>query len=304
MSGGKMHPDERLTDVSLVRRLLARHFPPWADLPIGPVESAGTSNALYRLGEDMVVRLPRTGSAAGQVLKEQRWLPVLAPHLPLTIPVPLAKGGPAEGYPWHWSVYRWLSGEEATIDRLADLNQAAADLAEFAAAMHRIDATDGPAPGEHNFWRGVPLQMRDAHMRAAISASQGLVDPGAVTAAWESALEAPEWNAPPVWIHGDLASGNLLAVDGRLVAVIDFGGLGVGDPACDLIVAWSLFSGDSRDVFRNTVGLDEAGWARGRGWALSVGMIALPYYLETNPVIVGWARKVVGEVLADHENGA
>jgi aminoglycoside phosphotransferase (APT) family kinase protein len=300
MPAGKMHIDEVDTDVSLVGRLLAGQFPQWADLPIEPFHSDGTDNAIYRLGDDMAVRLPRISWATGQVEKEQRWLPRLAPLLPLAIPLPLGKGIPADGYPWLWSVYQWLEGENPTIERIADPRQAATDLAQFVAALHRIDPTDGPVPGSHNSFRGVPLAARDAETRAAIASLEGMLDIDAVTVAWETALQAPAWDGPPVWIHGDLSSGNLLAVHGRLSAVIDFGCLGVGDPACDLIVAWSLFSAE-RDIFRAALPVDDATWARGRGWALSTALIALPYYRSTNPVIAAGAMQKIDEVLADHD---
>jgi aminoglycoside phosphotransferase (APT) family kinase protein len=304
MPAGKMHVDEVDTDVSLVGRLLAAQFPQWADLPIEPVHSAGTDNAIYRLGDDMAVRLPRIHWATEQVDKEQRWLPRLAPLLPLAIPLPLAKGTPGEGYPWHWSVYRWLEGENATIERIADPRQAATELAQFIAALQRIDPAGGPPPGPDNSDRGEPLAMRDAETRAAIASLDGMLDTGAVTAVWEAALQAPAWHGPPVWIHGDLQSGNLLAVQGRLSAVIDFGCLGVGDPACDLQVAWNLLSAETRDVFRAALPVDDATWARGRGWALSVGLIALPYYQSTNPVLAGINRRAIDEALADHQYGA
>jgi len=304
MSAGKMHVDEVDVDVSLVARLLAAQFPQWADLPIEPVHSAGTDNAIYRLGSDMAVRLPRIAGATGQVDKERQWLPRLAPHLPLTIPVPLAKGTPGQGYPWHWSVNRWLAGENATIERLADPGQAARDLAQFVAALQRIDPTGGPPPGAHNSFRGVPLATRDAHTRAAIASLDGMLDTDAATAAWDAALQAPAWRGPPVWIHGDLQALNLLVERGRLSAVIDFGCLGVGDPACDLIVAWNLLSAQTRDVFRAALLVDDATWARGRGWALSVGLIALPYYQSTNPVLAGIGKRAIGEVLADHQHAA
>jgi aminoglycoside phosphotransferase (APT) family kinase protein len=296
-----MHNDELDTSVSLVARLLATQFPQWADLPIEPVPSAGTDNALYRLGDDMVVRLPRIHWATGQVDKEHQWLPRLAPFLPLAIPIPLAKGEPGEGYPWHWSVYRWLEGEKATIERLADPRQAATDLAQFVAALQRIDATGGPPPGSHNASRGEPLAMRDARTREAIAALHGLLDADAVTAAWEAAVQAPAWPGPPVWIHGDLSAGNLLVERGRLCGVIDFGCLAAGYPACDLMIAWTLFSDEGRDAFRAALHADEATWARGRGWALSWALIFIPYYLETNPEGVGAARRTIAEFLSDHE---
>ncbi len=299
----RMHADEVHTDAALVRRLLAAQFPRWAELPIEPVASSGTEHALYRLGDDKVVRLPRIVWATGPAEKEHRWLPRLAPHLPLAVPIPLAKGTPADGYPWHWSVYRWLEGENVTGDRLADQRQAATDLARFVRALQRIDPTGGPPPGEHNYGRGVPLAERDASVRAAIASLDSTLDAGELTAAWDASLASPVWHGPPVWIHGDLEAGNLLAIDGRLCGVIDFGCLGVGDPACDLLVAWTLFSGESRHVFRSALSVDDATWARGRGWALSTALIALPYYLHTNPVIVASARHKIDEVLADHERG-
>lgn len=294
MSAGKMHADEIETDVALVRQLLAAQFPRWADLPLAPVRSAGTDNALYRLGDDMVVRLPRIHWAIGGMDKEHEWLPRLAPLLPLAIPVPLAQGTPGEGYPWQWSVYRWLDGEDATIAPFADLGQAARDLAHFIAALRRIDPTGGPAAS-----RGVPLSTRDAPTRAAIASLRGMLDTDAVTAAWEAALQAPAWDGPPVWIHTDLQPLNLLVERGRLCAIIDWEGLGVGDPACDLMLAWNLLSAETRNVFRATLAVDDAAWARGRGWALSVGLIALPYYQTTNPALAGIARHAIDEVRAD-----
>ena len=213
-------------------------------------------------------------------------------------------GAPGEGYPWQWSVYRWLDGENATSERIADPRQLAIDLAAFIAALQRIDATGGPPPGPHNFFRGEPLSERDTETRAVIASLTGTLDTEALAAAWDAALQAPAWEGAPVWIHGDLQSGNLLAVQGRLSAVIDFGGLGVGDPAGDLIVAWNLLSAGTRDVFRAALGVDDATWARGRGWALTVGLIALPYYQTTNPVLAGIARRSIDEVLSDNLRGA
>jgi aminoglycoside phosphotransferase (APT) family kinase protein len=306
VSAAKMHADEAPTDAALVRRLLTAQFPHWAGLPIKPVPSAGTDNALYRLGEDMAVRLPRIPSAVGQVEKEQRWLPRLASHLPLAIPTPLAEGSPGDGYPYPWSVYCWLAGENATLERLADPRQAARDLAHFITALQQIDPSGGPAPGAHNSGRGAPLAPRDAETRAAIAwlHDNDMLDGDLLTTAWKASLQAPVWDGPPVWLHGDLQSGNLLASHGRLSAVIDFGCLGVGDPACDLMVAWTLLPADARDVFRGELPVDDATWLRGRGWALSFGLIALPYYLTTNPVLAGIGRYAVDEVLADIARGA
>src|SRR5271166_2719870 len=279
-----MHADEFDIDAGLVGRLLASQFPEWAELPLRPVPSAGTANASFRLGPDMVVRLPRIPGAAEEVAKEQHWLPRLAPLLPLAIPTPLGAGVPGESYPWNWSVYGWLEGETATRERIVDPSVAATDLAEFVVALERIDPTGGPGPGPHNWFRGVPLARRDRPTRQAIGELVGTLDTGAATAAWEAALEAPEWRGPPVWLHGDLQETNLLATGGRLSAVIDFGCLGAGDPASDVMAAWTYLSAATRDRFRSMLSVDDATWARGRGWALSMGLVALPYYRTTNPV--------------------
>ncbi len=297
MSSKKMHANEVTTDVSLVRRLLTSQFPQWANLAIQPVRSAGTDNAIFRLGNDMSVRLPRIDWALSQIDKEHEWMPRFAPHLPLTIPIPLAKGKPDEGYPYHWSVYKWLEGENASIDQIIDPCQTAIELAQFITALQQIDTTGGPLAAEHNL-RGVPLKTRDKVTRESIAALKGKIDTNAALALWEEALQAPEWNNEPVWFHGDLLIGNVLFERGQLSAVIDFGGLGVGDPACDLMIAWSLFSGESRDVFRGSLNIDDATWARGRGQALSQAVIFIPYYLNTNPVGVGYARQMINEILA------
>ncbi len=299
MPPARMHEDEIRVGPSLVRRLIAEQFPDWKALPLRPVESAGTDNTIYRLGDDMAVRLPRRPEAAEQALKEWRWLPALAPHLPLAVPVPLARGTPTQGYPYRWSVCRWLDGRNAVDGPVLDPSGAAIALAGFVTALQRVDAKDGPAPGAHNFFRGVPLESRDAQTRDAIGRLHGIVDTEAAARAWEAALRAPRWEGPPVWLHGDLHAANLLVERGRISAVIDFGGLGVGDPACDLMVGWSLLTAETRPVFRSALPADDATWARARGWALSVALIALPYYLHTNPVLVGLSRRAIAEVLSD-----
>lgn len=304
MSTKKLHPDQIHTDEGLVRRLLANQFPEWADLPITAVPTSGTENAIYRLGDEMAVRLPYRPVREDQIDKLERWLPRLASHLPLSIPEPLARGGPSSEYPTAWSIVRWLEGEEAMLERLDDPVEAATTLAEFVRALIAIDTAGGPAPGSHNFWRGVPLAARDEITRRCIRESEGLIDTQAVAQAWERDLAAPVWDGPPTWLHGDLASDNMLANDGRLSAVIDWGGLGVGDPATELQPAWNLFHGASRNAYREALGFDDATWARGRGLALSVSIVALPYYKDTNPFMVKCANDVLREVLADQEQVA
>jgi aminoglycoside phosphotransferase (APT) family kinase protein len=298
-----MHTDRVDIDVSLVDRLVAAQFPQWADLPIELVEDGGWDNRTFHLGAHMTVRLPSAARYALQVEKEHRWLPKLAPLLPLPIPVPLAKGAPAEGYPWQWSIYRWLEGETAFVERIADLRQFATELAQFLSALQQIDPAGGPPPGRHNFFRGGPLTVYDDETRQALAALDGVIDTGAASAVWEAAL-ATTWHGPPVWFHGDISWGNLLVSEGRLSAVIDFGTSGVGDPSCDLAISWTLFGGESRDAFREALQLDDATWARGRGWTLWKGLITLAEHINANPAEAGEARRVIEEVLADHKHSA
>jgi len=292
-----MHPDDVDIDASLVGRLVAKQFPQWADLPIRKVRSAGTDNAMYRLGDDMAVRLPRVPSAAGNVDTEQRWLPWLAPQVPLAVPAPLGRGVPDEGFPYPWSVYRWLDGENAVDEPIADLRDAAVRLGRFVAALRRCDATGGPPS-----FRGGPVSALDGDVRAAIRSlgADGTVDGDLAIAAWETALSAPLWHGAPVWVHADLYPVNLLVRSGRLSAVIDFGGVGVGDPACDMLPAWALLTAQTRDLFRAEVDVDDATWARGRGWGLGLGLGAVHVYRVTNPVLAAIGRHAVAEAIADY----
>lgn len=289
-------------DAALVRRLVGAQFPRWKDLAVRPVAPGGWDNRTFHLGDDMTVRLPSAATYSLQVEKEHRWLPRLAPLLPLPIPVPLAMGAPAETYPWHWSIYRWIEGETARRERIASLSQLAANLAEFLVALQRIDPTGGPAPGQHNFFRGGPLSVYDSETRQAIAALDGRIDTAAASAVWEAALAAT-WHGAPVWFHGDVSWGNLLVRQGRLSAVIDFGTSGVGDPSCDLAIAWTLFEGKSRDTFRAGFPADEAMWARGRGWTLWKALITFAGHMDVNPVEIEKSRHVIDEVLADHTCG-
>jgi aminoglycoside phosphotransferase (APT) family kinase protein len=290
-----VHDDEVTVDEALVRRLLAAQHPEYAALPLSRVAESGTDNALFRLGDDLAVRLPRIPSAHRQVAKEQQWLARLAPHLPLPVPVPVAHGVPGEGYPYVWSVCRWLPG--GTVAEGPE--SAAADLAAFLLALRAVDATGGPAPGDHNFGRGVTLAERDETYRRRAAELDGVLDPRVLLEAWDEALAAPAWDGPPVWIHGDLHGANLAVSDGRVSGVLDWGGLGVGDPACDVMVAWTYLPRAARAAFRDAVGADDATWARARGWVLSMGVNALPYYLPRSPRIAAQSRRWIDLALAD-----
>jgi aminoglycoside phosphotransferase (APT) family kinase protein len=296
MTRSRMHADEIETDAALVRRLLARQFPQWADLPATLVPSYGTDHDVYRLGDRLAVRLPRIGWATGQAEKEARWLPRLAPHLPLAVPTPVALGRPDDGYPFAWAVHEWLPGENAN-GTLEDLDRAAVDLAGFVAALRAVDPTGAPARPSGS--RGCPLAELDPAVRRSVAALGERIDGAAALRSWEQSLAAPVWDGAGVWVHGDLLPGNLLVVDGRLSAVIDFGGLAVGDPACDLQPAWNLLPGGSRRTFLEALQAGEAMRLRGRGWALAQAVMALPYYWETNPGIVAQALRALDLVLAD-----
>jgi aminoglycoside phosphotransferase (APT) family kinase protein len=299
MAAAQMHPDEVATDVALVRRLLDGQFPQWADLPIEPVVSYGTDHDIYRIGDRLAARLPRIGWAIHQAAKEAEWLPRLAPHLPLAIPVQLAMGRPAEGYPFEWSVYEWLPGENANAT-IADLDRVALDLAEFVKALREIDASDAPPRAPRS--RGAPLEELDDQVRRSIGELGDRIDGAAALRSWHESVEAPPWTGDEVWVHGDLLPGNLLVVDGRLSAVIDFGCLNVGDPACDLQPAWNVFVGASRERYRTELDVDDASWLRGRGWALYQAVVALPYYWDTNPGMIRQASNALAQVLGDRSS--
>jgi aminoglycoside phosphotransferase (APT) family kinase protein len=245
-----------------------------------------------------LVRLPSASGYAAQVDKEQQWLPRLSSLLPLPIPQPLAIGAPALGFPWHWSVYSWIEGEPAIVERIADRCEFASSLATFLNALRSIDATGGPMAGPHNCHRGETLTVYDAQTRAAIDALKGRIDTEAASRKWGDAVTTM-WQRAPVWLHGDVSAGNLLVQDGRFSAVIDFGNLGVGDPACDLAIAWTLFDGESREVFRRELALDNDTWARGRAWALWKAAILAAGHAESNAIETAQAWRVLDEALAD-----
>jgi aminoglycoside phosphotransferase (APT) family kinase protein len=290
-----MHDDEVDTDTRLVRRLLASQFPRWADLHIERVSSAGTDNAIYRLGDDLAVRLPRIHWAVDLVTKEHKWLPVLAPFLPLAVPVPVAAGEPEEQFPYPWGVVQWLPGELATLDRLDNPVEAARDLAAFVRALQTIDATGGPT---HH--RGLPVRLKDEMVRNGIAGLAREIDAEALIVAWDRVMATADYDGPPVWFHGDLSYLNLLARDGKLTTIIDWGTCGVGDPAIETLVAWSLFPPEARHAYRDALDVDDATWERGKGWVLT-GAFGIPYYRDTNPVLVSDKVRAIEAVLADSD---
>ncbi|MFF5282090.1 aminoglycoside phosphotransferase family protein [Streptomyces sp. NPDC012756] len=284
----------------LVERLIAAQFPHWAGLPVREVDSAGTDNAMFRLGDDYAVRLPKADWAAGQAEKEQRWLPHLAPHLPLPVPVPVGQGAPGEGYGQSWSVFAWLDGDDAYSAPITDLPHAAVELGRFVRSLRAVDATGAPASSRG----GSVADWEEGHMVPALRelGADGTLDAEAAGEAWESVLRLPAWQGDPAWLHGDLLPVNLLARDGRLRAVIDFGCLGAGDPAADLTPAWTLFTPDTRPLFREAARVDDATWARGRGWALCWGVVTEHYYRGKNPVLADIAHRAWTQALPEYPN--
>lgn len=292
--------------VDVVACLIAEQFPQWAGLPIQPVALDGWDNTTFRLGHDMSVRLPSHQRYVPQIVKEHRWLPVIAPHLPLPIPEPIATGRPGCGFPAPWSIYGWLDGEPAAVAGFGDLERLADDLAAFLLALQGVPTRGGPRPGPHSCTRGGPASRWDDQTRATIDLLAGEIDAEGALAVWESAMAA-EWSGPAVWVHGDVTGSNLLMTDDRLSGVIDFGCSAVGDPACDLTAAWTMFEGPSRQHFMDAMGCDANMWARARGWALWKALIQIPGRSVDDPARTGarfgwrWdATGVITQVISDY----
>jgi aminoglycoside phosphotransferase (APT) family kinase protein len=295
-----MHEDELDIDDALVRRLLADQHPQWADLPLRRVPSGGTVNAIFRLGDELAIRVPLRLAQSDDVDVLERWLPEFARALPLAVPELVARGRPTDAFAAPWWIQRWLDGAPLTEHPVADWAGAAATLGSVVVAIRDVEMTaDAPPPGPSNSWRGVPLAWRDPFTRSALEHLDHLIDVPAATAAWAAALAVPAWDGPPVWMHGDLMRPNLLAVDGCITAVIDWGCLSTGDPAYDTMPAWVTLPADVRPTFRAAVDVDDVTWARGRGLALSQGLLALAYYEHTNPTMVDAAVFTIAAVLAD-----
>ncbi|MCX6957630.1 MAG: aminoglycoside phosphotransferase family protein [Verrucomicrobiae bacterium] len=287
-------------DGKLAHRLVATQFPQWKNLSIQAVADQGWDNRTFRLGEQMLVRLPSAERYAQQVEKEHRWLPKLAPFLPLRIPVPVAMGESADNYSWRWSIYRWLEGEPATSAPIENLSDLAKSLAEFLLALQRIDAAGGPLAGPQSFYRGGTLANYDAQLRRALDILKGKIDVDVATKIWEAAL-ATVWQEAPVWVHGDVSPTNLLVRENKLNAVIDFGQLTIGDPACDLTITWTLFQGESRELFRSMFPFDAATWTRARAWTLWKFVIAAAGLTSWNALGTTRSWEIIEDVLADHQ---
>jgi aminoglycoside phosphotransferase (APT) family kinase protein len=293
MTPHKLHAGEIEIDADLVRRLIAAQLPHLRKLPISEIVSTGTVNAIFRLGGDLSVRLPRLRGGADDLERELEWLPKLVGRLPLAVPEPMATGRPGDGFPFPWAVYRWIEGETYSAGRVDDECQAATDLAGFITQLRRIDRSGAPPTGR------APLRELDAVTLDAIQSLRGVLDTNAASAAWDMSLEAPPWDGNGMWLHCDLLPSNLLVAAGRLKAIIDFGSAGIGDPAQDVVPAWSVFDVAGRLAFRNALGVDDATWARARAYALHQALLIIPYYRETNPRFVDAATRTTQRVIHD-----
>lgn len=295
-----MHADAFQIDSQLVRTLIRDLFADYSDLELRRLSSDGSDNVIYRLGADMCIRLPLTPRASAFLVKEVECIPKL-PTLPMQIPKPLSKGTATDDYPSPWAIYQWIEGDVVTGKTLRDEFDAARRLAKFVGALQQADASDAPIYGRHNNFRGCPLSKRHDLTVSAIARVSDLFNTKTLHSVWEQSINLTEWPGDPVWVHGDIHAANLLMRDGELHAVIDFGLMGAGDPAVDLIVNWSLLSEQARSCFRTTLMVDEDTWLRGRGWALSTALIALAYYRNTNRYQSDNSMRVIAEVLTDCE---
>ncbi|MED5017767.1 aminoglycoside phosphotransferase family protein [Paenibacillus chibensis] len=287
-------------DVTVVKRLIQEQFPDWSELEIKPVTNGGNDNRTFHLGNDMSVRLPSGEAYVPQVEKELKWLPILSKELSLPISTPLARGNPSKEYPFPWTVNKWIDGETLQLQNIHDLSQFAKDLGTFLNELQAIDTRGGPIAGKHNFYRGGNLAVYDPETRDAIKQNKDTLNGSLLNEIWELALNST-WVANPVWVHGDMAPGNILVKDGRLSAVIDFGILGVGDPSCDAAMAWTFFDAPSRKVFRNTLQMDEDTWNRARGWALWKALITYHSNRSSDKAIAEESYRIMKTIEQEYE---
>jgi len=301
MQALKLHDGEIDISAQLAGGLIAGQFPHWAGLPVRPVSSAGTECVLYRLGDDLVIRLPRRPGEGLDAILRQGALSRLAPLLPVPVPALIAEGQPTAEYPASWGVLRWIDGDTPVEGHLAEPRLLAEDLAGFLTALWNVDLSEAALAGSPPAYRGGPLADRQEFTIDAIEQLHGVIDTDAARAVWDHAALLPPWDGPDTWIHADMMPGNVVTRDGRLAGVIDFSTAGIGDPSQDLIVAWMLLPASVRPAFRRATGADDATWLRGRARALSMALGHLDYYSDTNPVMADNARYTIGEIFADYE---
>jgi aminoglycoside phosphotransferase (APT) family kinase protein len=288
-----------IINTALVKKLIKEQFPHWENENISPVEKSGWDNRTFHLGENLLVRLPSADHYISQVEKEQKWLPKLAEELALSIPKPVAQGVPSERFPRPWSVYEWIEGETLPQHNPENLNSIAYDLATFLNSLDLVNTKNAPLAGKHNFYRGCSLKFYENDVLKALSILGNQVDATVILELWEKAT-THEWTQAPVWVHGDMSIGNFLVRDGKLTAIIDFGSSAVGDPACDLVIAWTLFKGKSREIFKETRKADKHTWNRGRGWALWKALIVWSG-LDSNQADRDKVEVIVRDIINDYD---
>lgn len=285
-------------NVELVKTLIKEQYPKWSNLDIRPVEKSGHDNRTFHLGNDMSVRLPSGYEYASQIEKESTWLPKLKQGISFKIPSPIAKGNPSEIYPLPWAINHWIEGETINYDNVNDLNKLAVDLAKFLKELQEIDASGGPIAGIHNFYRGGDLMVYDKETRYALNTLKNIFPANILENIWDTSLKS-KWEHKPVWVHGDVAVGNLLVKNGELYSIIDFGVLGVGDPSCDYVMAWTFFNYESRNTFKRELKCDEDTWNRAKGWALWKALITYDINNENSELSI-WAKSTIEEILKDN----
>jgi len=288
--------------IELAKKLIANQFPEYANLDIVSVEKQGHDNRTYRLGPDLLIRMPVAGSYALKVPKEHKLLPKLSSQLSINIPEPIKIGAPSKDYPYPFSIYKWLEGQSAnhlTIDDTI-LESIALQLANFLKELELIDEVDGPTPGQHNWWRGDHISIYDKGAREQIAHLADVIDRNEALDLWIKAC-ATKWHKPSVWIHGDFSSGNILIKDNKLSGVIDFGGMGIGDPACDLVIAWTFLKDKSRSIFKESIDLDDATWLRAKAWALWKATFELCQINDKNSNEARLQKNIISSVLNDRD---
>lgn len=286
--------------IETAKKLIREQFPIWQELEIQPVAKSGHDNRTFHLGEELSIRLPSGAAYAGHVQKENIWLPKLQSQLSMKISVPVAMGTATDDYPFPWSVNAWIVGETVSLKTVTDFNQLAKDIAGFLKELQAIDSTGGPLAGEQNFYRGGDLAVYHEETLRALENLEKVFPTEKLKEIWNRAL-ASHWDSSPIWVHGDVEVGNLLVREGKLVAVIDFGILSIGDPASDYVMAWTFFEKEGRKAFKEALSCDEETWQRSQGWALWKALISYQKEQSESEQSL-WAKRTIKELLSDYDD--